>query len=394
VFIHQFSSGVLEDLKSFLVLDNEEYGKMDPSLRNTLSRFWQSRNPADKTRSELYTDKGAEPEILSFVKLTGASLGAKGEEVVNYMFPDLQPRADPGHDRCLGLVKFEIKTSTLWDMKDFKWQHIAMDHIWNVLLFVGIDIHATRFWVLSKEDAKTLVEDGRITNQGHEGKSTQGKWAYYKKIQNDLVEIFTMADMYEFLTSKSLDVGRTTGTRASTSSSSKITLDSANMSTVPELRQMAKKRGITGFSKMVKAELQEKLGLPVTGAPKTVKSSTKVAPRPTARPSVAVGSSSSSAPASSARKLVPRSKGDLLKMLVLSSDLEIKTYIILFSEIDDFNKLLDQASLPLAEREDEAGLNANYTEILQDKALMVLEHDELYEVQDGQRIVYTLTVMS
>lgn len=392
MFIHQFSPGVLEDLKSFLVLDNEEYGKMDPSLRNTLSQFWQSRNPADKTRYELYEDKGAEPEILSFIELTGASLGAKGEEVVNYMFPDLQSRADSGHDRNLGLVKFEIKTSALWNMKDFKWQHIAMDHKWDVLLFVGIDIHAVRFWVLSCEDAKTLVESGRITQQGSKGKSDQGKWTWYKTIQNDLVEIFTMADMYEFLTSKNLDVGCTTGTRASPSSSSEELFTSQDYirlhqySTVPELRKLAKERGIAGTSKMIKAELQEKLGLPITGAPKSVKSSAKVAPRP----SVAVGSSS----ASSARKLVPRSKGDLLKMLVLSSNRDIKTYIILFSEIDDFNKLLDQASLPLAEREDEAGLNANYIEILQDKALMVVEHDELYEVQDGQRIVYTLAVMS
>jgi len=381
-------------LKSFLVIDYEEYGKMDPSLRNALSQFWQSRKPADKTRYELYEDKGAEPEILSFVELTGARLGTKGEQVVNYIFPDLQSRADPGHDRRLGLVKFEIKTSALWNMKDFKWQHIAMGHEWDVLLFVGIDIHAVRFWVLSKEDAKTLVEEGRITQQGAKGKSNQEKWTWYKQIKNDLVEIFTMADMYEFLTSKNLDVGRMTGTRASPSSSSKELFTPRDYtrlcqhSTVPELRKMAKERGITGTSKMVKAELQEKLGLPVTGLP---------------RPSVAVGSSSSSsassapassAPASSARKLVPRSEGDLLKMLVLSSNREITTYIILFSEIDDFNKLLDQASLPLAEREDEAGLNANYIEILQDKALMVLEDDELYEVQDGQRIVYTLTVMS
>jgi len=170
---------------------------------------------------------------------------------------------------------------------------------------------------------------------------------------------------------------------------------------------MAKERGITGISKMVKAELQKALGLPITGAPRAVKSTSPAvasasasssAPRPVVRCGAGAGAKATPAPApvKVVRSVVQRNKGDLLKLLQIGDNDETLTYIIPFEEIQDFNKLLDQASLPMAEREvvnEELGMDY-IEELCQDKAQDVVQADDVYVVQDDQRIVYTMVVVS
>lgn len=171
------------------------------------------------------------------------------------------------------------------------------------------------------------------------------------------------------------------------------------MSTVVELRQMAKERGITGISKMVKAELQKALGLPITGAPRAVKTtSPPVASASAPRPVVRCGAKATPAPApvKVVRPVVQRNKGDLLKLLQIGDNDETIAYIIPFEEIQDFNKLLDQASLPMTEREvvnEELGMDY-IEELCQDKAQDTVQADDVYVVQDDQRIVYTMVVIS
>jgi len=162
---------------------------------------------------------------------------------------------------------------------------------------------------------------------------------------------------------------------------------------------MAKERGITGISKMVKAELQKALGLPITGAPRAVKStSPAVASASASAPRPVVRCGATPAPVKVVRKEVHRNKGDLLKILHVSGDDsgETLTYIIPFEEVHDFNKLLDQAVLPMSEREvvnEELGMDY-IEELCQDKAQDTVQADDVYVVQDDQRIVYTMVVVS
>jgi hypothetical protein len=144
------------------------------------------------------------------------------------------------------------------------------------------------------------------------------------------------------------------------------------MPTVPELRLMAKERGLVGTSKMVKAELEEALGLQVTGAPRTEKA-------PAAKPALK-------------KPAVARKEGDLLQLIQISDD-GTTTYLIPFSEIKDFEKLKAQIKIPLASREVlDKELGMDYVELMIEKAQDTVESDSVYEVKEGQRIAYTAVV--
>lgn len=169
------------------------------------------------------------------------------------------------------------------------------------------------------------------------------------------------------------------------------------MSTVVELRQMAKDQHISGYSKMKKAELQEALGLEVS-APRVVKPKAK----PTvAESAAAAGASSSSASAPKAspkparvipQNILPDANGpvvELFELVEVHEDGVAITSLIPLSEIDDLDKLMEQIKLNTGDREREEDAQQDYVEKIIAKRSRRIVGSEGSEISVVEHIKYT-----
>ena len=171
------------------------------------------------------------------------------------------------------------------------------------------------------------------------------------------------------------------------------------MSTVAELRLMAKDQHISGYSKMKKADLQEALGLEVS-APRVVKA--KVKPTVAESAAAAGASSSSSASASTPapsrparvipQNILPDANGpvvELFELVEVHEDGVAITSLIPLSEIDDLDKLMEQIKLNTGEREREEDAQQDYVELIISKRSRRIVGSEGSEISVVEHIKYT-----
>jgi len=173
---------------------------------DTLGNFIESYDKKQCKKETLltkYIKNNAHPNILYIVKLGGGSkLGSFCEQFSFHKFNILTKRLknNTGYDAIIQInninINIEIKTSTLHKSNDFMWQHIAIKHLWNILLLIGIHYNKILFFGMTRKIFEKLVTDEKITNQGNKNKnSEQGMWFKYSNVINDLKLIETNEDL-------------------------------------------------------------------------------------------------------------------------------------------------------------------------------------------------------
>ena len=160
---------------------------------------------------------------------------------------------------------------------------------------------------------------------------------------------------------------------------------------------MAKAAKITGYSTKIKSELEEALGLPVTGKPRSPK---KAAPCGSPQ-SAEQATASSSAPkkktvvatatASSSSPSPPVQQLDYLQVKEIYEDTEIVS-LILLSDVEDLEKFKEQARLSIEEREREADADFDYVELVIKKRKRFLNAPSFIEYQPQENIRYSIVV--
>ena len=178
---------------------------------NDIKSFWKLiNNKKNNTLYDRYKHNDAPEEILNFITLGGGGkLGCISEQYAKYKFNILQKRkeGDTNYDHIIEinnkLIKVEQKTSTNNGKKSkFLWQHIAINHDWNILLLMAIDYTEVNFYGLTKKQFNKLLKDGKITNQGSKDNSShQGYWFKFNNVKDDLIIINNNEDLIKFIKS-------------------------------------------------------------------------------------------------------------------------------------------------------------------------------------------------
>jgi len=173
----------------------------------------KDKKVAGETQIQRYERLGAPKPILDIIRRGGGpAMGAQCERIFRAHWPSLMPRetkkasgtSNTGYDhriQSVGWKRLEQKTSGLWSdtPNDFHWQHIELDHSWNGLLLVGIDVNEVRAWGMTRTAFEECVKDGRATNQGNKEKnSSEGIWMTYGNVHSCLVPILTEGDLLAF----------------------------------------------------------------------------------------------------------------------------------------------------------------------------------------------------
>jgi hypothetical protein len=182
---------------------------------NEIAEFWKSEssNKNSLTQLQRYEKKNAPEEIKKFISIGGgAKMGTTLERYARFRFKNLKKRekgeGNTGHDQILKLdtknILVEQKSSGHWKAKadEYKWQHIADKHHWNMLLLCGIDYTEVKFWGMDRKTFDRLVLEGKIISQGDKGgNSSQGMWTSYSKIKDSLIEIKSNEQLIQFASS-------------------------------------------------------------------------------------------------------------------------------------------------------------------------------------------------
>lgn len=176
-----------------------------------IENFWKSNNKKSKpTQLQRYEQNDSPECVRKFIAIGGGPrMGVTLEEFARFKFDILKTRGggeNTGFDHTFTVgdktAFVEQKSSGYWrnnKKDDFKWQHIEIDHKWNMLLLCGIEYQDVKFWAMNRKTFDTLVATNKITNQGNKKKqSSEGHWVWYSDIKDHVTLIETNADLQKF----------------------------------------------------------------------------------------------------------------------------------------------------------------------------------------------------
>lgn len=172
------------------------------------------------------------------------------------------------------------------------------------------------------------------------------------------------------------------------------------MPTVAELKEIAKSRGIRIPAKAVKAEIEELLGMPVTGKPR---SSSPGQQKPAAVKRVseqAVGSSSRVASRPSSRAVSPSPAAppvpteDVVLLMIMDANDEQKTYLIKLEQAEQLKQVKqDIASYNQGTNDEEKDERFAPIKLLLEESVIIEDSDSGYEVPAKYRVIYTALLL-
>jgi hypothetical protein len=181
-------------------------------MKHPAELFWnaiETAGPKSLTQLQRYQKRNSPEYIIKFIEIGGGpKMGCLMENYSRFCFPNLQKRekglGETGYDHIIEVngkkIYIEQKSSGHWGESDYKWQHVEVQHKWNVLLLCGIDYHDIHFWGLSKDMVNQLVIENKITNQGNKkNDSSEGMWFNYTDVESRLVKISDSAELEKFV---------------------------------------------------------------------------------------------------------------------------------------------------------------------------------------------------
>lgn len=175
------------------------------SITNIKNTKEFNKSKKKKSQKEYYEENDSPKEILKLVGMNPKAFGEKMQKIIIELLV-LEKSNNSGYDAKINNVKFEIKSSRYWvNKKDFKWQHIMEKHIYDYLIFIGVNFNKFDVYIISKEDFLKLKNiknsRGRYIVREQGGAENQGLWANRNDIVQYLQKINTIEDFQKYITS-------------------------------------------------------------------------------------------------------------------------------------------------------------------------------------------------
>lgn len=141
---------------------------------------------------DFYLKNNSSENILKIVELNNKSFGERMQRIISEVL-GMTKATNTGHDANKNGKLVEIKSSRFWvDTKDWRFQHIMVDHKYDYLLCVGINFDNIEMYIIDKEDFLDLENDGIVRVQG--GGEGQGMWFQFRDLEKYLHKIESVED--------------------------------------------------------------------------------------------------------------------------------------------------------------------------------------------------------
>lgn len=148
-----------------------------------------------ETQTSYYIKMKCNDDILKLVKLESKPFGSTVEKIIKEIFK-LGPRTSSQNDCTRNGKKIEIKAARYWKGKDdCMWQHLEPEHDYDYVLFVLLDFHGLKVWIVKKTLLMQELKDKKILT--YQGK--QGWWTKKSVIIPYLVPINTTEELDAFI---------------------------------------------------------------------------------------------------------------------------------------------------------------------------------------------------
>ena len=131
-----------------------------------------------KTQKDWYESQHADPEIVrDFVSLTSSSYSTHINKFTADIFnftPPLSTEYDHIYSDTVRIRQKNVRYTAVG--KPWRWQHIVLEHNWDVLLLTLLEPHQLKFYMMTKNDLHKLISDRYVKIQGSECVTNQGYW--------------------------------------------------------------------------------------------------------------------------------------------------------------------------------------------------------------------------
>ena len=148
-----------------------------------------------ETQIKYYKRMNSSEEVLELVDLESKPFGSVIEKLIQEIFK-LGSRTSSQNDATRNGKKIEIKSARYWAGRDeCIWQHLEPDHDYEFAIFVLVDFHGLKVWIIKKEVLMGELRDNKIVT--FQGK--QGWWVKKSAIIDHLTPIKSVDELDEFI---------------------------------------------------------------------------------------------------------------------------------------------------------------------------------------------------
>lgn len=148
-----------------------------------------------ETQIKYYKRMNSCEEVLQLVDLESKPFGSAIEKLVQEIFK-LGPRTSAQNDATRNGKKIEIKSARYWAGRDeCIWQHLEPEHDYEFAMFILVDFHCLKVWIIKKELLMGELRDNKIVT--FQGK--QGWWVKKSAIIDHLTPIKSVNELDEFI---------------------------------------------------------------------------------------------------------------------------------------------------------------------------------------------------
>lgn len=147
----------------------DNIGNNGSSLGISMKYLKQFNNDFKESKKQLeyYIENNTNPEILYCVSQNNKEFGEKYMEKLMREYLKLEKKSDSSYDHIKNDKKIEQKSARFQaNGSSWQWQHIEINHEWDILMIVGVNFKSIDIYVTSRKIVSELIDKNIIKGQG------------------------------------------------------------------------------------------------------------------------------------------------------------------------------------------------------------------------------------